>query len=314
MHSSLKQRFYNRLHSALLIAGLGVLVGFPCWYIGGMEGTLGALIAIVLVYLFNPNISPQLTLRLYGARRLYPEQIPDLSQALDILAHRAELPATPHLYYFASPLVNAFAVGSPAQSAIVLSDGLLNQLSREAILGVLGHEISHIRHNDLRLMGFADLASRLAQVLSLLGLMLLLVSLPLLLVTDLEIDLLPILLLLMTPYLSLILQLALSRTREYEADRGSAELIGSPRPLICALRQLEPPEYGLLQTLMFPNRRRHEPSQIRTHPPTEERIRRLEAIMPSPHSPLIRLQPYTSRQLPPLRAPNRVQRFWRPWD
>lgn len=311
MHPTLKQRFYNRLHSTLLIIGLSLLVGFPCWYIGGLEGAIGALIAIALIYLLNPSISPQLTLRIYGARRLYPEQIPELYQALDTLARRAELPITPHLYYFASPLVNAFAVGSPAQSAIVLSDGLLHQLSREAILGVLGHEISHIRHNDLRLMGFADLASRLAQMLSLLGLLLLLVSLPLLLITDLELNLWPILLLLVTPHLSLMLQLALSRTREYEADRGSAELIGSPRPLICALQQMEPPEYRLWQTLISPGRQHPEPSQIRTHPPTRERIQRLEAMQPVQQTPLIRLQPYINRRLPPLRAPGRVQRFWK---
>jgi len=138
--------------------------------------------------------------------------------------------------------------------------------------------VSHIANGDTRVMGFADLVSRITGTLSLMGQLLFLVSLPLWVLTDTPVPWIPILVLVFAPTLSALVQLALSRSREYEADRSAAELSGDPHGLASALLKLERDQGGLWERLMMPGPRIPEPSLLRTHPPIEERVRRLQEL------------------------------------
>jgi Zn-dependent protease with chaperone function len=258
------------------MAGFLALLGHLIW---GPEGMLQLLFFGVILALLNPVASPWLVLRLYRARPLRPTEAPELYAAVTELARRAELLAVPSLYYVPSQMVNAFAVGSRREAAVAVTDGLLRALSLREIIGVLAHELSHIRNNDLRVMGLADLMSRLTNMLSLFGQLLLFVNLPLMLAPGVQVSWWAILLLIFAPHLSLLAQLGLSRTREYDADLNAAALTGDPEGLASALAKIERRQRRLLDFL-FPGRGLPEPSWLRTHPPTEERIRRLLAFAP----------------------------------
>jgi heat shock protein HtpX len=218
---------------------------------------------------------------MFRGRRLDFRDAPRLYRALNALAVRAELPGMPELYYLPQREMNAFTVGAPENSAIAVSDGLLRRLDADEVTAVLAHEVSHIRHNDIRIMGFAALSSRFIQMLSLFGQFLLLLNLPLLVLGQYTISWTAILLLIFAPTISSMLQLALSRTREYRADLGAAELTGSPESLATALSKMDIQQKRYFR-LLWPGRARVPSSHLmRTHPPTEERIRRLLEIRDS---------------------------------
>jgi heat shock protein HtpX len=175
-------------------------------------------------------------------------------------------------------MLNAFAVGAPNQAAIAVTDGLLRSLTLREVAGVLAHEISHIRSNDLWVMGLADLFSRVTSLLSLVGQFLLLLNIPLLLLGQAAINWLVVLLLIFAPNLNALAQSALSRTREYDADLNAARLTGDPEGLARALQKIEHVRGGWLERIFMPGRRVPEPSLLRTHPQTDERISRLLSL------------------------------------
>ncbi|HEY5717689.1 MAG TPA: zinc metalloprotease HtpX [Motiliproteus sp.] len=272
-----RHRAANLRQTRWLASGMALLLAYIGWLLGGWPVALAGLVAVVLSYYFSQPLSAQILLRMHRAQPVSERQAPPLYRALKTLSERAGIP-TPQLYIYPHPSPNAFATGSSQSASIALSEGLLNRLQWEAIVGVIGHEISHIRNDDLRLMGFADLASRITGLFSLAGLLLLMVSLPMIILTNLQVPWLLVILLILAPQISILLQMALSRTREFEADRGSAELIGSAEPLIKALRRIDPPQLSLFQRLVFRRHMPAEPSHVRSHPPTAERIARLEQL------------------------------------
>ncbi|MDQ8804174.1 zinc metalloprotease HtpX [Acinetobacter nosocomialis] len=218
-----------------------------------------------------------LTLRLYGARPLHPNEAPDLWAVLRELAARAGLPAVPVPHYVPSGVVNAFATGTKHHAAIALTDGLLRSLTPRELTGVLGHEIAHIANEDLRVMGLADSISRLTHLLALLGQIMLLFSLPALLWGTVAIQWPALLLLAVSPQLALLAQLGLSRVHEFDADRLTAELTGDPQGLALALAKIERESRARL----LPGWGNPEPSWLRTHPATTERIQRLRELADS---------------------------------
>lgn len=275
----------NALQSLLLIGALALLLGLLAWIIGGGPFVLLALALVALLYLVNPVASPRLVTMLYPGRVLHWREAPDHYAILRELAARARLPVVPQLYYIPSPTLQAFATGRPEQSLVAVSDGLVRGLSLREQSGVLAHEISHIANGDLAVMAFADLLSRIAGVLSLVGQWLLLLSLPALLLETMEPPWLTLLILLAAPTLSALVQLALSRNREFEADRRAAELTGDPRALASALEKLERWQGRFWEQVLMPGRRLPEPSLLRTHPETSERVRRLLAFLPQSKPP-----------------------------
>jgi heat shock protein HtpX len=182
-------------------------------------------------------------------------------------------------------MLNAFAVGRREDAVIAVTDGMLRVLNLRELTGVLAHEISHIRNRDLWLMGIADLAGRLTRLMTLLGLALLLVNLPLWLGGVASVPWLLIPLLVFAPQITVLLQLALSRAREFDADLDAAGLTGDPDGLASALAKLERYQHGVWEQILLPGQRLPEPSVLRTHPPTAERIARLEALSGAPPLP-----------------------------
>jgi len=275
----------NRLQTAMLIALLLAISGLTGSLILGELGFWAALLAAGFALLFEPVAAWRLTLRLYRARPIYPDQAPLLWQMVFGLAQRAELPTTPVLYYVPSAVINAFAVGNRKHSAIALTDGLLSRLTQRELAGVLAHEISHIANGDLKVMGLADYISRLTHLFSAMGQILILLSLPLLLTEGYSVNVNPlaILLLVFSPHLALLTQLGLSRIREFDADLKSASLTGDPMGLASALAKIERAQRSWLSVLL-PGWGNPEPSWLRSHPATEARIERLARYAQAQHA------------------------------
>ncbi len=264
----------NQLQTLLLVLTLLGLSALAGGLLFGETGLWVALIAAGVALIFEPTAASWLTLRLYRAQPISPESAPGLWQTLAWLSERADLPALPIPHYVASPMVNAFAVGNRNRSAIALTDGLLRTLTARELTGVLAHEVAHIAHGDLRVMGLADYVSRLTSLFALTGQFLLLLALPTALVAEVEINWWGLLLLAVSPHIALVAQLGLSRVREYDADRRAAELTGDPEGLASALARIERVSRSWRAWLM-PGWGNPEPSWLRTHPATEERVRRL---------------------------------------
>ncbi|MDX8407044.1 MAG: zinc metalloprotease HtpX, partial [Mariprofundaceae bacterium] len=218
-------------------------------------------------------------MRMYRARKVSEANAPELLHIVVSLARRAELSQVPTVFYIPSSTPNAFATGTGEHSVIGVTDGLLHLLDERELVAVLAHEISHLRHKDTWIMGLADMLGRLTWSLSWVGQMLLLLNLPLILIGYPVISWVGVLILVFAPHVSALLQLAMSRTREYEADIGSAALTGRPDWLVSALIKLERSNRGWERVLM-PDTGGLDPSLLRTHPPTEARIRRLKDFQP----------------------------------
>lgn len=284
----------NLLQTALLFTGLTGLLALLGWMLAGEEGVWWSLTLTVILNLMAPRITPTLVLRLSGARFIDPRHRPDLYRLLAELARRAGLERIPHLYHLPGATPNAMAVGSGPDSAVALSDGLLGLLDRRELTGVLAHEISHIRNGDTRVMAMADAFRRLTHLLALFGQLLILLSLPILMTGRAEISWPAMLILMAAPSLSALLQLALSRTREFNADLDAAALTGDPHGLAAALDRIEAPRRGLWKRIFFPLGNPKEPGWLRTHPETRERIHRLMELTdqrpirpPARHAPVL---------------------------
>ena len=296
----------NRVQSALLLGAMVALLSACGWTLAGVEGVLWALVAGGAGLLLAPRLSPGIVLRLYGARPIHPAELPAVFDLLARIAARAGLPRPPRLHHVPSRMMNAFAVGRPEDAAIAVTDGLLRGLTLRELAGVLAHEVSHIRNGDLWIMGLADTIGRLTGAMSFLGVALLLVNLPLLLLDPGSVPWLLVALLVLAPSLVGLLQLALSRTREYDADLDAAGLTGDPRGLASALAKLERHQAGLLESLFLPGRRVPGPSLLRTHPDTRERIARLLSLEPQASAigrDLGGTVPVPARLVPQLQGP-----------
>ena len=274
------RKLKNVLHTLTLFLCMGAIFALVGFVLAGVEGILWAAFLAVLVLAISPNIPPSLIFSLYEGKLLSANNAPDLYQIVRELSARADLPALPAIYYLPSQLMNAFSVGTSANSAIGLSDALLNSLNIREIIAVLGHEISHIQHNDVRVMTYADLISRITRTLSLTGFLLTFINLPLYFLGLVTISWFALGILIVAPSLISFLQLLLSRLREFDADHQAVLLTGDPEGLIMALRKLELYESSLLDILFGRGRSISIPSILRTHPETEERVKRLLHLKP----------------------------------
>ncbi|MGF1644027.1 MAG: zinc metalloprotease HtpX [Thiotrichales bacterium] len=271
----------NTIQTVLMLAGVLGVLALVGWSFGGAPMMVGLLLAGGLLAVIAPRISPTLVLRMYRAVALDRYTAPGMVRTVAELARRAGLPVAPGLYYIPSQTMNAFAVGDREQASIAITDGLLRRLDDREITAVLAHEMSHIRNNDMRVMGLADTLSRLTHSMSLVGLLMLLLNLPLVIVGGQTVSWLGALLLLLAPQLTALLQLGLSRSREYDADLGAVELTGDPNALASALRKLEYYGNGVFEQILLPGRRSPDPSLLRTHPRIEDRIARLRDLAPA---------------------------------
>jgi len=271
------------LQSYFLMAVICGLAGLMVFFIGGWELTVIALASLTTLYFINPMVSPAILLRLYRAEKLDPFRAPTLHRIVAQLSEQAGLQKTPHLFYVPSRVLNAFTAGSIDNSFIGITEGLLANLSKRDITAVLAHEISHIRHHDIRILGFSALVSNLTHLISVFGQFLLIVNLPLLLIGGFSFSWLTIFLMVFAPALSTFLHLALSRTREFNADLGAAKLMDDPEALAGALTKLQAfrkPKFSSFFWSSYRNSQKNDQvnNWLLTHPPTKERIRRLVEI------------------------------------
>ncbi|MDD5632370.1 MAG: zinc metalloprotease HtpX [Methylococcales bacterium] len=265
-------RLKNAIHTLVLFLCMGVILSLLGFILAGVEGVLWAGVLGILILAISPSLSPSFIFSLIGGRLLSADDAPVLYQITQELAARANLPAPPALYYLPSHMMNAFSVGTPENSAIGMSDTLLKTLTIRELIGVLAHETSHIQHNDLRVMRYADIINRITNTLSLAGVLLVFLNLPLFFLGLVSISWVALGVLIVAPNIITFLELSLSRMRELDADRQAVLLTGDPEGLAMALNKLEAFESPTADIRFYRNQRASTPSLLRTHPYTEERI------------------------------------------
>jgi heat shock protein HtpX len=279
----------NTLKVTVLLAGL---TGLFVMMGNAIGGTGGMILAFGFATLMNVGaywFSDKLALKMARAQEVAPGEAPELHEMVERLSERAGIPK-PKLYVVHDPSPNAFATGrNPANAAVAVNTGLLNLLDREEVYGVIAHEIAHIRNRDTLTMtivatiaGAITMLANFAQFAAIFG------GLGR---GDDDEGMNPIGMLVMAmvaPIAAMIMQLAVSRAREFEADKWGAEFAGSSRGLSNALLKLE------RGAQMVPTRTdaAHAPLYIvnplrgagwlaklfMTHPPIEERVAKLRAI------------------------------------
>lgn len=273
-----RARLRNIVQSCALVGGIGVIAAVSAYALFGASGVIWALVFVGLFSAIGPRVAPEAIMRMFKARPVDPGSGHNLIRLVNTLAARAGLKSTPRVYIVPSQTMNAFAVGTPSRYSVGVTDGLLARLDARELAGVLAHEITHVRNNDIWVMSLADVLSRFTRSLSFFALLLLVFSVPNTIFTGASIPWLAIALMYFAPTLSSLLQLALSRSREYDADLGGASLTGDPEGLALALSKLDRYQGKVWEDIVMPGRRIPVPSALRTHPETAERVARLMAL------------------------------------
>ena len=278
---SKRRRRHIRLHSAMLLLAMAALLSYCGWIVAEWDGILWSLVGGAMMFVLVRRVPPNLLLQAIGARPVARWEEPMLYEILDALCRRAGVDRIPNLCWVAERLPVAFTVEQGEVATIVLSKGLASDMTAREIGGILAHEIVHIRNGDLALMQLAMVVGQLTRTVSQIAFLLVFFSLLLRTVSAPSLPVVPLLMLAVAPLGVGLMQLALSRAREGEADLEAAELTGDPHGLAFALVKLRRQEQELLRG-RFPNAARlRVPSLFRDHPATEERIRALLA-MPQP--------------------------------
>ncbi len=257
----------NHRSSALAIAGMTLLLAVCGWIVGGTEGVHQALTGGA-PRPNGPAIAHETIFRWFGARLLRPAELPGLYSILADVCSRARLSRLPDIYCLPAPDdMNAYALGGPEGAAIILTEGLLRRMTRDEIAGILAHEVAHIRNNDIWTMGWAAALHRSIEWTSLTGLALLRAQ-----HGGMELSRPLAALLRAAPSIAQLLRLALSRTRELDADATALELTGDWQALIAALDKLERHHAGLPVLSVAAARENGPMRLLRSHPATSERV------------------------------------------
>lgn len=274
----------NLIHVVLMLMAMIGLLGLIGWILAGRDGVLIATGFGTAFAVFGRGASTAWMLKAIGAVKLTPIDAPGLYAISQELSRRAGLARMPDIYLLDSEAMLGFSAGSDADNAAIVFTGpLVQNLSAKEIAGVLAHEISHIHGGDLVVMGMADMVTRMTRTLSMLGLFLVLFNVPLAFSAEGG-RALPwgaLLLLISAPMVNFLIQMALSRTREFEADIGAVDISGDPHALAQALEKLERQQTGLFQAIFLPRQPGTEPSMLRSHPITQERVKRIMAQSPA---------------------------------
>jgi len=278
----------NTIKTTLL---LGVLTGLLLWigqYFGGSQGLVVALVFAAVMNLGSYWFSDRIVLTMYGARPLSDQDAPELFRIVRELATAAQMPM-PRVYLIPSESPNAFATGrSPEHAAVAVTEGIMRLLSTDELRGVLAHELSHVRNRDTlisavaaTLAGVVMMLARMAQWAAIFG--------------GMRRDdrdegegvLGFLFLVIVAPLAAMLIQLAISRAREYQADATGARLSHAPGSLAAALEKIAtvsgriPLPAGPATAHLWivnPLRGNWLANLFSTHPPIEERIRRLRTM------------------------------------
>lgn len=280
----------NHVKTGLLLAGLTVLLVLLGRALGGAQGMMIAFVFAIIMNVGSYWFSDKIVLSMYHAQPITPEQSPDLYRMVARLCERANLPM-PALYVIPDPTPNAFATGrDPKHAAVAVNEGLLRILDREEVEGVIAHELAHVKNRDTLI---STVAATVAGAITMLAHMAQWAAMfggyggsrdrddegsnPIALLA----------MAILAPFAAMILQLAISRSREYQADRTGSEICGRPLALASALLKLEqgvsrrPMHADPATAHMFivnPLRGQAFASLFSTHPSTAERVAKLEAL------------------------------------
>ena len=279
----------NTMKTFLLMGLLTVLLVFVGQWLGGQNGMIMAFLFAVVMNFGSYWFSDKIVLKMYHAREVTRSDAPDLVQIVEELAGRAELPM-PRVYMIANPQPNAFATGrDPQHAAVAVTDGIMRTLTRDELRGVIAHELAHVKHRDI-LIG--TIAATFAGAISMLANM---AQWAMIFGGGRSSDreeggggIGALAMMIVAPIAAMLVQMAISRSREFQADEGGAKIAGNPLSLANALRKLEtrveqiPMDANPATAHMFivsPLSGRGLASLFSTHPPMEERIARLEAMV-----------------------------------
>jgi heat shock protein HtpX len=272
----------NNVKTMVLMAGLMGLFLLAGQLLGGSQGLVLALVLGGAFKFIMYFFSDRMVLRMYGAHVVTEAEAPELYRMVDRLRQRAGLPM-PTVAVAPHEQPNAFATGrNPEHAVVAVTTGILKYVPQEELEGVLAHELAHVKNRDMLI---TTLAAGIAGAIS---------NLPYLIMFGGSRDeegghpLAQLALLLLAPLGAMLIQFAVSRQREFEADRVGAEILGRPLPLANALRRLDAlahripmqvaPAAAPLAQVNPLAARGGVSGLFSTHPPTEERVARLEAM------------------------------------
>lgn len=277
----------NNIKTMLLLVMLTLIFVTAGAAMGGKNGMTIGLIFALGMNLFSYWFSDKIVLKMYRAREVSEAEAPELYGVVRRLAQKAEIPM-PRVYIINQDQPNAFATGrNPNHAAVAVTTGIMRLLSHEELMGVIGHELAHVKHRDI-LIGtiaatFAGAISYLAQM----------AQWAMIFGGNRGDDdeggspVAAIVMMIVGPIAAMIVQMAISRSREYVADEGGASISGNPRYLSGALRKLDsaskkiPMNANPATSHMFivsPLSGGGILKLFSTHPPIEERIARLESM------------------------------------
>jgi heat shock protein HtpX len=277
----------NLFRTSLLIAALTALFMAVGHWVAGPQGMIVALLVAAATNLFTYWNADRVVLMIYGAREVDDSQAPRLLRIVRDLAGRAGMPM-PRVYLIDSKQPNAFATGrNPSHAAVAVTRGLLNLLPEREVAAVLAHELAHVRNYDTLTMTItATLAGAIGMLANFLFFF-----------TPNRSDernhtgaIASLVIMLLAPLAATLVQLAISRTREYAADKAGAEIVGQPMWLAQALAHIhdaathipnEDAEHNPATAHLFiinPLSGAHFGMLFSTHPPVRERIARLTAM------------------------------------
>ena len=280
---------FNLLKTAVLMAAITALFMAIGAAIGGRQGMILALGVAVAMNFFSYWFSDKLVLKMYNAQEVDATSAPQFHHMVSELAQRAGLPM-PRVYLIQEDAPNAFATGrNPQHAAVAATTGILRLLSERELRGVMAHELAHVKHRDILI---STVSATMAGAISMLANFAMLFG-----GRDSEgrstNPIAQIAVMLLAPIAASLIQMAISRAREFEADRGGAEISGDPHALAAALQKI----HRYAQGIPLEAAERHpETAQMMimnplsagglrglfsTHPSTEERVARLMAMAPA---------------------------------
>ncbi|HLO25214.1 MAG TPA: zinc metalloprotease HtpX [Geobacteraceae bacterium] len=281
----------NAVKTTFLMALMTVLLVLAGGAIGGRSGMAFALVMAGVMNFVSYWFSDKIVLAMYGAQEVTEADYPEFFGLVRQLAVSAGMPM-PKVYIIQSETPNAFATGrNPEHAAVAATTGIMRILSREELMGVMAHELSHVRHRDILI---SSIAATIAGAITYLAHMAQWAA-----IfgggrdrDDEEGGIFGLIVMaIVAPIAAMLIQMAISRSREYEADRGGATLTGNPLYLAGALRKLEmanqqiPMQANAATAHMFivnPLTGGGLMTLFSTHPPLEERVKRLEAMAYGP--------------------------------
>ncbi|TDM08277.1 MAG: zinc metalloprotease HtpX [Ideonella sp. MAG2] len=280
---------FNLMKTAILMAAITALFMVIGQFLGGQTGMLIALAVAVGMNFYSYWFSDKMVLRMYNAQEVNAQSAPQFYRMVQELAERAQMPM-PRVYLIDEQAPNAFATGrNPANAAVAATTGILRVLNERELRGVMAHELAHVKHRDILISTISATMAGAISMLANFGMMLG--------GRDSEgrpaNPLVSILVMFLAPLAASVIQMAISRSREFEADRGGAEISGDPAALASALQKIQRVAQGVP---LEATERHPETAQMMimnplsggglrglfsTHPATEERVERLLAMAQS---------------------------------